>query len=60
MYGPLDKHLEDETSGDFRRVLRALATGNRPIDGPVDAAAAKSDAQTLYDVRNPQQQKNIK
>jgi hypothetical protein len=42
--------LESELSGDFRSVIRSLANASRPIDSQVDLAAAKKDAQELYDV----------
>lgn len=44
--------MDSELSGDFRRVLRALANGSRPEDTEVNDEAAKKDAQALYDVRN--------
>lgn len=38
-----------ETSGDFRRLLTLIVTGVRDESGAVDAAAAATQAQKLYD-----------
>jgi len=44
----LEKDVESETSGHFRRVLVSAVQGARPETG-VDAAAAKADAKKLYE-----------
>lgn len=44
----LEKHLMDDTSGHFRRLIVALSTGNRMENQPVDYQKAQQDAQGLF------------
>ncbi|XP_047738545.1 annexin B9 isoform X2 [Hyalella azteca] len=45
----LDEALEDDLNGDFRDLMRGLASGSREEEGPTDSAKARKDAQDLYD-----------
>ncbi|XP_050713670.1 annexin-B12-like [Eriocheir sinensis] len=45
----LDERLESELSGEFSMLMRSLVGADRDQDLTVDAARAKTDAQTLYD-----------
>ncbi|XP_063077209.1 annexin A11-like isoform X2 [Engraulis encrasicolus] len=46
---PLDKAIENETSGHFRRLLISLAQGNRAEKDQPDESEVKLDAQKLYE-----------
>lgn len=51
VYGAdLAKVVEDELSGDLKRVFVSILTGNREEDRETDAAKVAKDAQDLYDV----------
>jgi hypothetical protein len=45
----LDKDLDSDLSGDFCRVMRSLAAGNRDMSESVDYDLAKKEAINLYD-----------
>lgn len=51
MYGKsLDEAIAGEQDGDFGRVLRSVASGNRDDSDDVDQELAEKEAQELYDV----------
>ena len=43
----LETEIKDDTSGDFRKILVALLTANRPTGNMVDLTQADVDAQNL-------------
>jgi hypothetical protein len=43
----LESEIKDDTSGDFRKILVALLTANRPTGNMVDLTQADVDAQNL-------------
>lgn len=45
----LDDDIQSDLSGDFRRVMRSLVSGNRDSNHTVDLNLAKDEAQQLYD-----------
>lgn len=45
----LEADIESETSGHFKRILVSLAQGNRDESHTVDQAAARRDANVLYE-----------
>ena len=51
MFGKnLDEKVASEQGGDFGRVLRSVASGNRDDSDDVDQELAEKEAQELYDV----------
>ena len=47
----LEKDIQGDTSGDFKRLLTALVTGNREERPTADIELAKEEANELYKVR---------
>lgn len=47
----LEEDLQNETSGNFKRLLVSQCNAGRQEDDDVDEDKAREDAQEIYDVR---------
>lgn len=49
LYGKeVEKAVNDDTSGDYRKLLMAILRADRPEAQPVNTESAKADAHALY------------